>query len=177
MTPPLVVQLSSLQETQSLANTFAQTILKQRSLLPLCIFCQGELGSGKTTWCRYLLQALGYQGIAPSPTYTLIESYQIRGEKRAPLKVNHIDAYRLSSPAELYNLGIEEYINDADLLLVEWGEKTADVFSPDIKIHFQSAAADGNNEALYENGNTRSATITAMSHKGKSFIDLPSQYY
>ena len=165
MPSPLVVQLSSLQATQSLANTFAQTILKQKPLLPLCIFCQGELGSGKTTWCRYLLQALGYQGIAPSPTYTLIESYRIRGEHRSPLKINHIDAYRLSSPAELYNLGIEEYINDADLLLVEWAEKTADVFTPDIKIHFQSAI---DKTAV----NKRSATITAMSHKGQPFINL-----
>lgn len=92
-----------------------------RSLpLPAMVHFLGELGAGKTTFVRGMLNALGHAGRVKSPTYTLIESYQL-----SVGPVHHLDLYRLSDPEELYYLGFEDLLSDAALILVEWPERGA----------------------------------------------------
>lgn len=89
---------------------------------PLCIFLDGPLGAGKTEWCRQIIRELGYSGQVTSPTYTLIEEYAISKH----MNICHIDAYRLKDAEELAQLGLgsgEEYAEDMQLLLVEWGQE------------------------------------------------------
>ena len=84
------------------------------------IFISGGFGAGKTTLCRGLLHAMGHNGAVKSPTFTLVEPYEIRG-----IEVSHFDFFRLSDPGELDYIGIDEYFSREGLCLIEWPEKAA----------------------------------------------------
>ncbi|HMB40123.1 MAG TPA: tRNA (adenosine(37)-N6)-threonylcarbamoyltransferase complex ATPase subunit type 1 TsaE [Wenzhouxiangellaceae bacterium] len=82
------------------------------------ITLSGELGAGKTTLVRGMLRGLGFEGRVKSPSYGLVESYEVSG-----LDIHHLDLYRLGEPEELDFIGIENLIGPDSVLLIEWPER------------------------------------------------------
>ena len=89
------------------------------------VFFHGNLGAGKTTLIRAYLRALGHEGRIPSPTYGLVEQYDVQGRS-----ICHLDLYRLADPEELEYLGFRDWLDGHRVLLIEWPEKAEGVLPP-----------------------------------------------
>ena len=119
------------------------------------IYLEGELGAGKTTLVRGLLYQLGYHGKVKSPTYNLIERYDLPARS-----VFHFDLYRVFNAEELDYLGLDDYFIDGALCLIEWAEKGQPCMpTADLLIVIK-----------YQNGG-RYATIAAQSTAGDLLIN------
>ena len=100
---------------KAFAEEFADRIKGQSKSI---IFLHGDLGAGKTTFSQLLLQALGWPGRVKSPTYSLIEPYEI-GKRQ----VFHLDLYRIHQAEELYFMGISDLFDQDALFLIEWPDR------------------------------------------------------
>ena len=122
--------LSSLDETKQLAEKLA-FFLTEENNYPISIHLSGDLGTGKTTLVKEVLNYLGIENFINSPTFTLIEPYEIND-----LKIFHIDLYRVEKITELSAIGLEEYLQEANSInFIEWPERGSGFLrDPDIAI-------------------------------------------
>jgi len=107
-------EIDSLKQTEELASVFAKIVKP-----PMVILLNGDLGSGKTTFVKSVVKALGCDDLVTSPTFTLLNTYN------AKFPIYHFDMYRLTSAEEAMNVGFEEYFDKKSLdgvCFVEWAE-------------------------------------------------------
>lgn len=132
---------------------FAEQLARQ--LQPgAVLFLRGDLGVGKTSLCRGVLLGLGHQGNVKSPTYTLVEPYDLPGRQ-----VYHFDLYRLGEPSELEFMGCRDYFDDESICLVEWPEQGVGVLPvPDIELE------------ILVKGRGRTLFCRAHSERGRAII-------
>ena len=105
--------LSNTEETEQFGASLRDLIADKR-----VVFLRGDLGAGKTTLVRGYLRTVGYSGTVKSPTYTLVEDYNIAGKI-----IYHFDLYRLTDPEELECIGIQDYFDHDSVCFIEWPDK------------------------------------------------------
>ncbi|MFN0314323.1 MAG: tRNA (adenosine(37)-N6)-threonylcarbamoyltransferase complex ATPase subunit type 1 TsaE [Burkholderiales bacterium] len=148
---------------QKILHTEGDTLRLGASLAPSLrpgtkIYLRGDLGAGKTTLVRGLLRALGHEGPVKSPTYTLVELYEL-----SRLHLHHFDFYRLSHSEEWDNAGFREIFGSDSICLVEWPEKAGPSLPlPDLLIH------------LDHTSNGRAVTLSALTPAGLSLLQQSS---
>ncbi len=126
-----------------------------QALIGGCIITLGgPLGAGKTTLVRAVLRALGHAGTVRSPTYTLVESYAVRG-----MKIHHFDYYRLADPAELEYTGLRDLLEPGAIGLIEWPERGAG-WTPPVDLHIEISLT----------GSIREVELRALGPGGRRII-------
>ncbi|GHF87162.1 tRNA (adenosine(37)-N6)-threonylcarbamoyltransferase complex ATPase subunit type 1 TsaE [Thalassotalea marina] len=144
--------------TVNLGNRIANAI-KNELKQGIVVYLNGDLGAGKTTLTRGFIQGLGHSGKVKSPTYTLVEPYDL-GQWQA----YHFDLYRLADPEELEFMGIRDYFSAQASCFVEWPEKGAGVLpNADITLN------------LSYQGQARAVEMLAHTSKGQSLLALLEQ--
>lgn len=119
------------------------------------IFLHGDLGAGKTTLARGVLRGLGYEGAVKSPTYTLVEPYELPG-----VRLNHLDLYRVADPGELEYLGLDALLSEPAVTLIEWPERGLGWLpEPDLEIWIDYAA------------NGRRVRVGAVTPRGEAALE------
>jgi tRNA threonylcarbamoyladenosine biosynthesis protein TsaE len=149
---------------KQLAGSFEQYIL-QNPGSHINISLMGDLGAGKTTFTRHLIQSLGYAGKVKSPTYTLCEPYSL-GDNEQRYFAHHFDLYRMRDPLEWQEAGFAELFDTPGFCIIEWPEK-AEGTLPAFDIQIEMLAGPDENE--------RSITMNALSANGAIMIKNMAQ--
>jgi len=125
-------------ETRGLGAALARTLPQTPPRRALRVHLSGDLGAGKTTFVRGLLQARGVAGAVKSPTYGLLELYEL-----PPWRVLHLDLYRLADPGDVAALGLADHDQAFTLWLIEWPERARGALpSVDLEVILQGAATE-----------------------------------
>ncbi len=151
-------------ETAALAQTLGQSLrhfFQESTAAHVNIALEGDLGAGKTTFARHLIQSLGFEGRVKSPTYTLCEPYpltlELMNQTCTDITVHHFDLYRMRDPLEWQEAGFAEHFDEPGFCLVEWPDKAEGTLPGfDIQIHLAASndehAREIRFQALSQNG-------------------------
>lgn len=122
------IELNSEAEQLAFGGRLAEALIPG-----VTVFLHGDLGVGKTTLCRGIVNGFGFEGNVKSPTYTLVEPYKVAGQM-----LYHFDLYRLGEATELEYMGCRDYFDDKSICLIEWPERGAGVLpAADLELQIQ----------------------------------------
>ena len=126
------------QETRAIAAEFAETLTGGE-----IVALVGDLGSGKTTFVRGVVEALGSSARVESPTFTVMNEYPVGergsgfGDRDSVRRVVHIDLYRFKDPAHLEGIALDDVMRDDTVVFVEWPDVFGESFAkPDREVRF-----------------------------------------
>jgi tRNA threonylcarbamoyladenosine biosynthesis protein TsaE len=144
---PVILETRSLRwHSEADCEQWAVQLALRPAIASAFIALQGQLGAGKTTFIRYLLRALGVTGRIKSPTFAILEPYEVAG-----LSISHFDFYRLSASDEWLDAGFRDVFAQPGLKLVEWPEKAgASLPTPDLRLTITLSEPDGPRDVLVE---------------------------
>lgn len=132
MTQDITLALADEQATLAEGARFANTLNAE-----LTVYLHGDLGAGKTTLVRGLLHELGHHGKVKSPTYTLVEPYEVEINQNK-VQVYHFDLYRFIDEEEWEAAGFRDYFNSHAICLIEWPEKAGNIIpQADIDVYIE----------------------------------------
>jgi tRNA threonylcarbamoyladenosine biosynthesis protein TsaE len=168
-----VARLCWQDEAHCAASAQALAALLQAPLVAgasILIELRGTLGAGKTTFTRHLLRAMGIEGRIKSPSYAVVESYEVHG---TPLW--HFDFYRFADPREWEDAGFRDIFSSPGLKLVEWPDKAANLLpAADICMDIASDTQDIRHVNCHSDTEAGYALMQAWAHRSASLIgDTP----
>ena len=150
---PPIVKTTWLVEDDT--REFAAQLARQPAIGNVFIELHGDLGAGKTTFVRHLLRALGVQGRVKSPTYAVVEPYEIAG-----LSIWHFDFYRFSDPREWEDAGFRDLFASPGLKLAEWPEQAGGLLPlADLVLRIEAQPDE-----------SRQVTVTAQTAAGRELL-------
>ena len=156
----LTLRLADESATAALAAAMAQTLQPG-----ITIHLSGELGTGKTAFTRALLRALGHSGRARSPTFTLLEPYNL-----SKFDLYHFDFYRLTSEQAWLDAGFDEYLDGRGVVVIEWPEMAGDTLpDPDLRLRIDfepTAGVDARRIDIRAHGERGRACLSALRAAG-----------
>lgn len=139
---PLVVETQAASIARATAAMVLKTIAAQPGVQSgFRILLHGGLGAGKTTWARYFLQACGVTGRIKSPSFSVVETYDL-----GHLQIHHLDFYRQSNPQDWQGGGLRDLITERAVAIIEWPEHAAGLPAADMELWIDWAdqeTADG----------------------------------
>jgi tRNA threonylcarbamoyladenosine biosynthesis protein TsaE len=149
-------------DTTALAQKLAHSLshfFQVYSSAHLNISLDGDLGVGKTTFARHLIQGLGYESRVKSPTYTLCEPYPLIIHGKT-LAINHFDLYRIRDPLEWQEAGFAEHFDEHGFCLVEWPEKAEGTLPAfDIEIHLMAGTDENQRNIIFQANSSQGMAI------------------
>ena len=154
--PPILESRSITWTTESDCAAFAESLARHDALFDAFITLEGPLGAGKTTFARHLLRSLGATGRIKSPTYALLEPYDL-----PRLKASHFDFYRFNDPREWIDAGLRDVFAQPGLKLAEWPDKAGALLpAPDLCMHI-APQDDGRREVAVHANTPRGVELLA----------------
>ena len=144
--------------TAGFAQQLAASLVQQQIGLNACITLDGELGAGKTTLVRHLLQALGVTGRVKSPTYAVVEPYEVDAGH-----IWHFDFYRFNDPQEWEDAGFRDIFASEGLKLCEWPANANGMLpTPDIAVRISVVDEDQRQVTLESLTNSGAALLSRL---------------
>ena len=147
--------------TESATQAFAESMAAQPALRNAYIELRGDLGAGKTTFTRHLLRALGVEGRIKSPTFAVVEPYEV-----GSLQIWHFDFYRFTNPREWADAGFRDIFASDGLKLAEWPDKAA----PNLPLADIVLQLEVMSDESHESHDSRRATVTAQTATGLTLM-------
>lgn len=158
--PVIAIRLADPAATEALGRALSQPLADASEAGAIVVHLEGPLGAGKTTLARGLLRGLGHDGRVRSPTFTLLEPYEL-----AQCGLIHLDLYRLADPGELDYLGLVDMLAPRTVVLVEWAERGGDRL-PRADLHIR----------IDYDGAGRAAVCRALTPCGEGVLAAPGPW-
>jgi tRNA threonylcarbamoyladenosine biosynthesis protein TsaE len=163
------LRLADSDITELLGRALAHALLRTSAAAPsgAVLYLHGELGAGKTTCVRSLLRTLGATGPVRSPTYALVESYDL-----GAWTCVHVDLYRVQSVLEVDELGLRDLVGAGCLLMIEWPERGGDALPPaDVELTLSYFDAPRHGDDARHGGDARQARVRAATSVGLGWLE------